>query len=331
MQSSNTSRRQVLGGLAVGAGVLTLSRPAFAATTLRWSSVLSPTHPEALMMQRIAEDLTARSNGAITMEVFPGGQLGSTADTIEAAKAGAIAMVSEGPGALGQFAPQISIIEAPYVWRDVDHLIRAMRSPLVEDLNATLVAQAGLRIIGATYNGRRHITTGKLAINSAADMIGFKLRVPPIDVFQAMATAWGARPTPINFNELYVALSQGAVDGQENPLPTIESAKLHEVQKYLILSGHIITPRLIVVNEMIWQGLTAEERDLVTDAVRIGADWQTAEIQSREAALVETLRGAGMTVIEPDLESFRKPVLETVPAQFAELWGADTWNRIQGI
>ena len=89
-------------------------------------------------------------------------------------------------------------------------------------------------------------------------MKGFKLRIPEVDTFRAMAEAWGARPTPLNIGELYLALSQGAVDGQENPLPTIQSSKFFEVQKYLVLTGHIITPRLIVVNEAAWQALSAE-------------------------------------------------------------------------
>ena len=115
-----------------------------------------------------------------------------------------------------------------------------------------------MRILGTTYYGTRHITTTSKEVKSPADMVGFKLRVPENDVFKAMAEAWGAKPTPMNFGELYLALKQNVVDGQENPLPTIKSGKFDEVQKYLVLSAHIITPRLVVVNEAFWQGLTPE-------------------------------------------------------------------------
>src|SRR3712207_2645832 len=128
-----------------------------------------------------------------------------------------------------------------------------------------------------------------------------------------MAEAWGAKATPGNFNELYLALSQGAVDGQENPLPTIQSAKLNEVQKFLVLTGHIITPRLVFVNEAFWSGLSPADRDIVEAAIASGVTWQDKELSTQEESLVATLRDAGMTVIEPDLESFRKPVLATVP------------------
>ena len=157
-------------------------------------------------------------------------------------------------------------------------------------------------------------------------MKGFKLRIPEVDTFRAMTEAWGAKPTPLNFSELYLALSQGAVDGQENPLPTIQSAKLFEVQKYLVLTGHIITPRLIAINEPIWAGLTDKERGSLHKALAEHGMWQDNEIVDQESKLVDTFKTGGMTVIEPDLESFRKPVLASVPAKFESKWGKGSGN-----
>lgn len=322
------SRRATLAGLAAAPFVL---RPARAQTTLRWATVVSPTHPEALMIKRVADELRAKSNGRLVIQDFPGSQLGTSADSVEGTAAGAISIVTEGAAAVGQFAPQLTIIEAPYVWRDAAHMTRALASPLLDELNATLVSRRGLRIIGTLYYGKRHLTTGSKPVRTPADMVGFKLRVPPVDVFRAMAEAWGARPTPINFNELYLALSQGAVDGQENPLPTIQSAKLNEVQKFLVLTGHIITPRLTLINERLWQGLAPADRDLLRAAVAEGGKWQDAELTRQEDSAVAALGSAGMTVIEPDLEAFRKPVLASVPQKFADRWGAGLWDRLQAL
>jgi TRAP-type C4-dicarboxylate transport system substrate-binding protein len=135
----------------------------------------------------------------------------------------------------------------------------------------------------------------------------------------------------VNFNELYLALSQGAVDGQENPLPTIHSAKLHEVQKHLILTGHIITPRLVIVNTDFWKGLKDADRSVLETAIANGVAWQDAELASQEGSLVATLKAAGMSVTEPDLESFRKPVLATLPAQFESKWGKGTWDTLAAL
>ena len=224
--------------------------------------------------------------------------------------------------------PQFSILEAPYLWKDAAQIRRVMASSIPDEMNAALVAKRSMRIIGSTYYGKRHVTSGSKAVNTVDDMKGFKLRIPEVDTFRAMAEAWGARPTPLNFSELYLALSQGAVDGQENPLPTIQSGKFNEVQKYLILTGHILTPRLVAVNEGAWTSLSAPQQQALKAAIAANAQIQDDEILAQEAKLVDTFKTGGMTVIQPDIESFRKPVLATMPAKFESKWGKGLWERI---
>ena len=141
----------------------------------------------------------------------------------------------------------------------------------------------------------------------------------------------GAKATPIAFGELYLALSQGAVDGQENPLPTIQSGKFFEVQKYLVLTEHIITPRMVIVNEAFWKGQKPADRDIMQAAFASGAAWQDKELMSQEATLVGTFKAGGMTVIEPDLALWRKPVLDSVPKLFAEKWGKGTFEALLAL
>ena len=205
--------------------------------TIRWGDVVGGTHPSVQMIDRIAADAKAKSNGRIVIQSFPGGQLGGSRDMIDAVANGAQQVVTEGAANFGAWVPSISVVEAPYVWRDAAHLQKAMNGPIGEEFNQTLVKARGMRILGTTYYGTRHITTTSKEVRGPADMVGFKLRVPENDVFKAMAEAWGAKPTPMNFGELYLALKQNVVDGQENPLPTIKSGKFDEVQKYLVLSG----------------------------------------------------------------------------------------------
>jgi tripartite ATP-independent transporter DctP family solute receptor len=322
------TRRRVIGGTLAAAAVAALPRAASAATALRWATVLPANHPQVAMMERVAKDVKEQTGGAIEIQVFAAGQLGSSRDVIESTSSGAIQMVDEGAAQFGQFVPQFSILEAPYIWKDVQHMRRVLSSPIMEEMSAQLVAKRQMRIIGATYYGKRHVTSGSRAINTVDDMKGFKLRIPEVDTFRAMAEAWGARPTPLNFNELYLALSQGAVDGEENPLPTIQSAKFFEVQKYLVLTGHILTPRLIAINEGAWQALDAKQRQVLRSALDRHGDTQDKEILAQEAKLVDTFKAAGMTVIQPDVESFRKPVLATLPAKFEGKWGKGLWERI---
>jgi len=322
-------KRLSIAALAIGA---TLAAGAHAQTvTIRWGDVVPATHPSVQMIERIAADVKAKSNGRIVIQAFPAGQLGGSRDMIDAVANGAQQIVTEGAANFGAWVPSISVVEAPYVWRDAAHLQKAMSGPVGQKFNDTLVKARGMRILGTTYYGTRHITTTSKEVKSPADMVGFKLRVPENDVFKAMAEAWGAKPTPMNFGELYLALKQNVVDGQENPLPTIKSGKFDEVQKYLVLSGHIITPRLVVVNEAFWQGLSAADRKLLEDAIRAGIAGQDEELAKQEKSLVDTFKAAGMTVITPDANAFRAPVLAKVPKMFESKWGAGTFEAIQAI
>jgi tripartite ATP-independent transporter DctP family solute receptor len=326
--SRGWTRRNVLSAAMATVAAGMLPRSARAATTLRWATVLPTNHPSVAMMERVAKEVREKTGSSLEIQTFPAGQLGSSRDLIEATSSGAIQMVDEGAAQFGQFVPQFSILEAPYLWRDAPQVRRVLASPLVDDMNAALVAKRSMRVIGSTYYGKRHVTSGTRAINTVDDMKGFKLRIPEVDTFRAMAEAWGARPTPLNISELYLALSQGAVDGQENPLPTIQSNKFFEVQKYLVLTGHIITPRLIVVNEATWTALGANEKQILKSAIASNGLLQDNEILAQEAKLVDTFKTGGMTVIQPDIETFRKPVLASLPAKFEAKWGKGLWERI---
>jgi len=196
------SRRNVLAAAVSGAAAACLPLRAWAATTLRWATVLPTTHPMVTMMDRVAKQVKDETGGSLEIQTFPGGQLGSSRDTIESTSSGAIQIVDEGAAQFGQFVPQFSILEAPYLWRDPQHMRRVLNSPILEEMNAQLVQKRQMRIIGATYYGKRHVTSGNKAINKVEDILGFKLRIPEVDTFRAMAEAWGARPTPMNISEL---------------------------------------------------------------------------------------------------------------------------------
>jgi tripartite ATP-independent transporter DctP family solute receptor len=324
--------RRAFTAATLGAGAAGVFMPAIGAraqaVVLRWGDGQAPNHPSPMSADRAAKDVKEKTGGRVDIQSFPGGQLGGSRDMVESVSSGALTMVTEGAALLGQFVPQLSIIEAPYLWRDADHLSKALNSPLMDELNKVLVEKRGMRVIAPTYYGKRHLTTGSKPVKTADDMKGFKLRVPEVDTFKAMAEAWGAKPTPLNFNELYLALSQGAVDGQENPLPTIQSNKFFEVQKHLVLTGHIITPRLIVVHEATWKSMSPKDQQVLKAAIEREGQAQDNEILAQEAKLVDTFKSAGMNVITPDLDSFRKPVLAALPPKFEAKWGKGLWEKI---
>src|SRR5438105_12544674 len=265
--SMRWTRREWIGAGLASVAIGALPVRARAATTLRWATVLPTNHPSVTMMEKVARTVREETGGAVEIHTFAAGQLGSSRDVIESTSSGAIQIVDEGAAQFGQFVPQFSILEAPYIWRDPQHVRRALASALMDEMNAMLVTKRSMRVIRSTSYGKRHVTSGSKPINTVDDMKGFKLRIPEVDTFRAMAEAWGARPTPLNISELYLALSQGAVDGQENPLPTIQSNKFFEVQKYLILTGHIITPRLIVVHEAAWKAMSPKDQQVLKSSI----------------------------------------------------------------
>ncbi len=329
---STITRRKLLGATTAGAALLAApSIPRAQATAVRWGEMLAPSHPQVQMVDRIAAEVKEKTSGRIDIQSFPNGQLGSGRDMMEAVSAGALHMTTDGAGALAALLPALSVIEAPYLWRDAAHMAKSVSSPQFKKMNDDLVARRQMRLASVTYYGKRHLTTGTKNVRSPADMGGFKLRVPPVDVFRAMAEAWGAVATPVNFNELYLALNQGAVDGQENPLPTIQSGKFFEVQKFLVLTEHIITPRLVIINDGFYRGLRNADRDILETALANGAKWQDAELLKQEASLVDTLRASGMTVVQPDVKAWREPVLAKVPARFASVWGAGTFDALAAL
>ena len=321
-----------LGSIAAGGAMLVSAAvPALAAEiTIGWGDVVGGTHPQVQMIDRVAEAVAEKSGGRIEIQSYPGGQLGGSRDLIEAVATGSLQVVTEGAANFGQWVPFVSVVEAPFIWKSGDHMVNAINGALLEEINAKL-EPAGMVALTALYYGTRHLTTTDTPVSTPADMEGFKIRVPQNDVFVAMARSWGAQPTPINFNELYLALQQGVVDGQENPLPTIKAGNLYEVQKNIVLTGHIITPRLVVVGADFWNGLAEEDRAIISEAVAEAAAWSDQAIKDAEATLVDEFRSQGVTVTTPDVEAFRAATMASVPEQFVEQWGEGTFERLANM
>lgn len=298
---------------------------------MKWADGQGPTHTTVKMAENLAKAVAERSGGRIELQVYSAGQLGSARDTIEGVSLGIHEAVVEGPAMIAQFVPSIGVTEAPYVWRDVDHMTKVFAGPIGEAFNQELIKKSNMRILGVTYYGTRQLTTTVKEVRHVEDMKNLKIRVPENDIYVAMMDAWGAKATPSSFSELYLALKQGVVDGQENPIPTIDSAKFNEIQKYLVLTQHVINPRVLLVNESFWQGMPQELRDIFMEELVKAIAWNNKTILEQEGELIDKLAASGMTVIRPDVEEFRKPVLEALPPKFEAKWGKGMWDKVQAV
>ena len=215
------------------------------------------------------------------------------------------------------YEPLFTLLEAPYLYRDRDHIKKVMESPVVADLSQSLLSK-GIRMVGFYENGFRHITNSKRAINAPADVKGLKIRTPEnlaqIETFKAL----GAVPTPMAYSELYNALSQGVVDGQENPLQNIWTGKMYEVQKHLALTSHIYNSAYILASNKFWTGLPADLRKVAEESIKEASYWQLDYVAGLDKKMVEDCKGKGMLVTTPDREAFRKATAPAYDAFYAK-------------
>jgi len=319
----------VLTGMALFCFLVASAASAGEAMVMKWGIVLQPEHPFVLGMKKTAETVAQKTNNRIQIQVFPSAQLGTGKDMIEAVVFGSQAMATEGAAMFSQWSPRLSIMEAPYIFRDVDHMYKVMKGPIGQEMQDELVTKRGLRSLGVLYYGVRQLTANK-PVTKPEDVKGMKLRVPEVPLYLEMARAWGANPTPMAFAELYLALKQGTVDAQENPIPTINSGKFYEVQKYLVLTGHIMVPQFHAISDKLWKSLSAADQKILQDAVDEGITFSNEMLIKQEQSLVDEFKKKGMQVITPDVEAFRKASMAAIP-KLEEKWGKGLYEKIAAV
>ncbi|MGH8431211.1 MAG: TRAP transporter substrate-binding protein DctP, partial [Solimonas sp.] len=217
----------------------------------------------------------------------------------------------------------------PYTFRNVEHLLAYTKSDIYKELAAGYEQKSGNPIIATTYYGTRH-TSSNRPIAKCTDMKGLKMRVPDVPAYLAMPRACGANTTPIAFAEVYLALQNGTVEAQENPLTTIEAKKFFEVQKYIVRTGHIVDHLNTVVAGGLWKKLSDADRKMFAEVAQEAAAKASLEIAAREKELVKVFHDKGLTVNEVNTAEFRDAVLKAVPFEQFGYQKAD-WDRIQAL
>jgi tripartite ATP-independent transporter DctP family solute receptor len=306
-------------GMLVGLLVLFLVGLASVAAAQSYTIKVGVGHPPGqsfvMASEKFKEMVEKRSNGRLKVEIFHSSQLGGEREMQEMVALGTLEMSVSGIVVI--YEPLFTLLEAPFLYRDRDHIKKVMESPVVADLSQTLLNK-GIRMVGFYENGFRHITNSKRAINAPADLKGLKIRTPEnlaqIETFKAL----GAVPTPMAYSELYNALSQGVVDGQENPLQNIWTGKMYEVQKHLALTSHIYNSAYILASNKFWAGLPADLRKVAEESIKEASYWQLDYLANLDKKLLEDCKGKGMLVTTPDREAFRKATAPAYDAFYAK-------------
>lgn len=287
--------------------------------TINVASTFAPEGPVHQVMEEFKNNIETASGGRIKVVIHPSGALGGAREVSEGVHAGTIEMGALGCEDFEYYAPEYSILEAPYLFRDVDHFKNFLNTH-GDQLFSEVQEKSGIITSAWFYRGARMMTSNK-KITTPDDLKGLKFRLPSIPVRVSVFEAFGASPTIVDFAELYMALKTGTVDAQENPPETIYSYKYYEAQKYLILSSHIFTLARYITSEEWFNTLTAEDQQLINTAWKDAAAKVAEEYPDPDATYIEKCQEEGMEVVTPD-----NPAFMELAAPVVKKYNQDNWK-----
>lgn len=301
-----------------------------AATTLRFGHANNNGEIATDLFQEFADKVTQRTKGEVTVKVFPAEQLGKEADLIQQVKSGALDISAPSMPVLSNLVPALEIASAPFLWADWAQAEKVITGPAFQAQFDELRDKHNVQMLSKIwYWGWRNLTTGTRPVKRPEDVAGLKIRVPESPVWVEMIRAMGAAATPIPFGEVYTALQQKTVDGQENPIPTIYSRKFYEVQAHLTMTRHMLQNNTIIINKRSFEKLSPELRNVLLEEAAAASVKNSKLQQEREISMLEEIRKSGKTAIvdNPDRAAFAAkmpPALKNLEAR----WGEANLKRV---
>lgn len=264
------------------------------------------------------------------------GSLFAQGTELEAISRGNVTMSIASAQELAQFFPEFSIFATGYVHQDAAHQVRVFNNPLMEPFKKKAEEELGVKLLSVMYLGRRHVNLrfprSEKNVMTPADLAGVNLRMPGTDSWQFLGKALGASPTPLAFNEVYTALSTGAVDGQDNPLPTVVDKKFYEVTKQISLTSHLVDLNYIAFSKETWDSLSSDQQITVQRAADAAAAYGRLKQLDKENSLAEFIRSQGVEIYTPDLKAFREHVqAQYVGSEVAKTWPAGVLEQINAL
>jgi len=296
--------------------------------TIKFATQNPVGHPVTLGMEKFKEVVEKNSGGKLKVHLFPGGTLGSDQANVSALQGGALEMVSLNSGILAAQVKDFAVYDFPFMFGNTKEADAVVDGAFGKKMHAKLEDKG---MIGLTYFelGFRNLTSGKRVIKKVSDIEGLKLRVIPNPINVDWVKALGANPTPLPFPEVYAAMEQGAIDGQENPLTVINANKFYEVQKHVALTNHQYNPQSVLISKKFWDGLSAIDKKILSDAANEASVYQRKQARDQVSVALENLKKNGMQVSELPasemvlLRDKMKPVIakhgEAIAATVAEL------------
>jgi tripartite ATP-independent transporter DctP family solute receptor len=300
----------VVAGILVLAVALLVPLPAAAGTktVIKIGTGVAPDHPENVGARKIKELIEKKAGDRLEAQVFTDGQIGDQRTMIENLRNGVQEITWVTVGFFGSYEPILNVIESGYLFRNSQHSYRVFDGPMGNEVRA-LVEKHGVKLVGFYEAGLRHITNNVRPVKTPADLKGLKIRTPQAKYHLNTLKYMGANPVAMSFGELYTAMQQKVVDGQENPLSNIYTAKFYEVNKHLSLTGHLHLTHMVLYSAKLWDKLPADLQKAVRDSVIESQETQRKAVRDDDERLLKEVKAKGMQVVEADREAFRKTVL----------------------
>jgi len=305
--------------------ILTLSGLAMA-RNYKLGHVGPPTHPYHLGALKFAELVKQRTNGAIVIDAFPSSQIGNERDLIEGLPLGTVDFVLTSTGPMSSFEPKFGAPDLPFIFRDLNHAYKVLDGEVGNLLYKSLEPK-GIKGLSWFENGFRQITNSRRPINKPEDLKGLKLRTMENPIHVAFFRLLGVNPTPMAFGEVFSALEQKVVDGQENPVGAILAAKFYEVQKYLAMTGHVYTAVPLMASLKLFNSFTPEQQKIILDAAREASAYERGLLAEQERTGLADLQKQGMVITYPDRTKLREATAP-VYKQFESSIGPDLIKKI---
>jgi tripartite ATP-independent transporter DctP family solute receptor len=299
--------------------------------TIKFATQNPKGHPIVLGMEKFKEIVESKSGGKIKVNLFPGGTLGNDQANVSALQGGTLEMVSMNSGILASQVKEFAIFDFPFMFPNEAIADAVVDGPFGQKMHARL-QDKGLVGLGYFELGFRQITNSKRAVNKVEDLEGLKLRVIPNPINVDWVKALGANPTPLPFPEVYSALEQKAIDGQENPLTVINANKFFEVQKHVVISNHQYNPQSVLMSKKFWDGLSADQKKIVSEAVAASSKYQREQARGLVASALDNMKKNGMQVSQfSDAELGKlRDKLRPVTAKYGVTVGQDLVKELQG-
>jgi tripartite ATP-independent transporter DctP family solute receptor len=289
-------------------GLLVPTVQAGTKTVIKIGTVVAPDHPENIGARKIKELIEKKAGDRVDVQVFTDGQIGDQRTMVENMRNGIQEITWVTVGFFGSYEPILNVIESGYLFRDSQHSYKVFDGPMGNEVRA-LVEKHGVKLLGFYEAGMRHITNSVRPIKTPEDLKGLKIRTPQAKYHLNTLKYMGANPVAMSFGELYTAMQQKVVDGQENPLSNIYKAKFYEVNKYLSLTGHLHLTHMVMYSAKLWEKLPADLQKIVREAVIESQETERKAVRDDDATLLKELKAKGMQVNEADREALKKAVL----------------------